>query len=248
MDVTRSSLDNAYPETSANGFELRRKHVYETIAGVLDEDGKPHFAPIGVRVVGGGGNGAFILEARVFSASKLYSCLKRGGPCTLHFPGTSQLEFFFLPFHHVLPGLLDRLASIGQIAGGHETQPPVLKSISNHMEATVSWIEDEIVRDGLAGVDGKETSRGVFRFASKTITIGDPRCKPTSRHDGLVLEMVVKASRFHLFPPGSKEQEATLADLLSMLDKMESIAPGDEKNVLARILLDSLRSTSGTRP
>jgi hypothetical protein len=228
-------------------LELKRDYLYEAIVGVLDGEGNPHLAPLGVRVMDLHENGQCMLEARVFSSAAMYSCLKRSGECTVHFPGLSQLDLFFLPFRDVLPGPYEKAVAPGMLTRGRSVRSPVHKGIANYLEAGVTWVKDEVVNDAIAAIGGEKAVRGIFHLASRAIIVGDPRSRPINRQDGLILEFLVKASRLRYFPPGSKEQQASISCLLEILEKMEDVAPGDEKNVLARALLESSKRLKGVK-
>jgi hypothetical protein len=233
---------------SSRDFELKANFLYETIVGVLDNEGNPHLAPLGVRVMDVQEGNKCLLEARVFNTATTYSCLKRSGECTVHFPGSSQLGLFFLPFRDVMPGPYEAAVAPGMLASGQTVRSPVIKLVANYVEAGAAWVKDEAVNDMIAARGGKEAVRGVFRLVSRAIIVGDPRSRPISRQDGLILEFLVKASRLRFLPPGSKEQKASLSDMLDILDKMEFVAPGDEKNEFARALLASLKHSAGVKP
>lgn len=220
---------------------MKKGHLYETIVGVLDQEGNPHLAPIGVRVLEMHENGQCVLEARVFSTATIYSCLKRSGECTVHFPNPSQLDLFFLPFRHVLPGLQGKVAPPEMLGCGRRVRSPVHCGIANYLEAGVSWVKDETVSDAIAAQGGEGSRRGVFRLSSRGVVINDPASRPINRYDGLILEFLVKASRFRHFPPGSDEQLIYMSEMAEILEKMEKIAPGDDKNAFAHEILDSFR-------
>jgi hypothetical protein len=248
MNETNIASNMACNAIHDRDFELKRNFLYETIVSVLDGEGNPHLAPLGVRVKENlHGDGQWELEARVFSNAAIYSCLKNSGECTVHFPGPSQLDLFFLPFRGILPSIQEKLAVPAMLARGRLVRSPVFKGIANYMEAGVAWVRDELVSDAIAAYNCEKQMRGVFRFASKAIIIGDPRSPPINRQHGLILEFLVKASRLHCFPPNSKEKQANISCLLEIIDKMEDVAPGDEKNMLARTLLESLRHSVGVK-
>ncbi len=241
MNETNSNGNIVRAAVPGRDFELKRHYLYESIVGVLDGEGNPHLAPIGVRVIDLHEEGQYLLEARVFRTSAMYSCLRCSGECTVHFPGLSRLDLFFLPFRDVLPGPYEKAVAPDMFTRGRSVRSPVHKGIENYIEAGVTWVKDEMVNDTIAVCGGEGTARGVFQLASKVVIVGDPRSRPINRQDGLVIEFLVNASRLRYFPPGSKEQQASILYLAEILDKMESVAPGDEKNVLASALLESLK-------
>ncbi len=241
MNETNIGCNVARSAVPGRGFELTPSYLYESIAGVLDGEGYPHLAPLGVRVVEKHDDGQFVLEARVFSTAATYSCLKRSGECTVHFPGQSQIDLFFLPFRDVLPRLQEKVAPAGMLARGRSVGSPVHLGIANYIEAGAAWVKDEVVSDAIAAHGGEGSRRGVFRLSSRAVVINDPASRPVSRQDGLVLDFLVKASRLRLFKPGSDEQKSSMSDMAEILEKMEKVAPGDDKNVLAREIIESFR-------
>ncbi|MBN2150540.1 MAG: hypothetical protein JW839_03735 [Candidatus Lokiarchaeota archaeon] len=235
------------PAVRARGFELRRGYLYESIVGVLDAEGNPHLAPLGVRVTDKHDDGKLVLEARVFTTATTYPRLKRGGECTVHFPGRSQLGLFFLPFRDVLPGLQEGVAPPGMIGRGRSVATPVHLGIANYLEAGVTWVEDEEVNDAIAAQGAAGSRRGVFRLSSRVVVVNDPGSSPITRQDGLILEFLVKASRFRCCPPGSHLQRATVSELAGIIEKMDNVAPGDDKTALAlRVLESFLRELNGS--
>ncbi len=247
MNETNNGGNMARSAVPGRDFELKRNYLYETIVGVLDGEGKPHLAPLGVRVMDLHEDGRCTLEARVFSTASMYTCLKRSGECTVHFPGLSQLDLFFLPFRDVLPGPYDKVVAPEMLARGRSVRSPVHRGVANYIEAGVAWVKDEAVNDAIAASGGVKAMRGIFQLASRAVIVGDPRSRPINRQDGLILEFLVKASRLRYFAPRSKGQQANITSLAEILDKMEDVAPGDEKNVLARALLESSKPTKGVK-
>ncbi|MEX2683878.1 MAG: DUF447 domain-containing protein [Candidatus Sigynarchaeota archaeon] len=241
MNETNTGCNATRSTVPGHGFDLRRGYLYESIVGVLDQEGVPHFAPIGVRVLELHDDGQCLLEARVFSTAATYSCLKRCGECTVHFPGLSQLDLFFLAFRDELPGVSMKIAPPAMIKRGSSVHSPVHLGIANYIEAGVAFVEDKAVSDVISTYGSESSRLGIFHLSSRVVVINDPASKPINRQDGLILEFLVKASRFRQFPSGSDEQHASLSQLVEIIEKMEKVAPGDDKNALAREIIRSFQ-------
>jgi len=221
-----------------NVFDLKLHHVYETLISVYDREDMPHHAPIGIRVRGIRDSGNYELEARIFATAKMYTELSYQKACTVHFPGIDQLEYYFLAFRDVLK---DNVETIVKKTGVARTiNAPVILDLKNYIEASVVSVQDEVLADDLSVASEGDSRLGVFSLKSSAIVVNDPRSLPVSRHGGMLLEFMVKASRLRYLIPASKKFVETRDELKKMLKKMENIAPGDENNVIAATILDQM--------
>lgn len=221
-----------------NVFDLKLHHVYETVVSVNDLEGVPHHAPIGIRMLGFQDNGNYELDASIFTTAKMFDALQSQQECTIHFPGYDQLQFYFLAFHDLLK---DEIEDIVKNVGKADTiDAPVLLDIKNYMETRVLYIQYESVDDEISASSESGSRRGIFSLESTRVVVRDPNSIPVSRHSGLLLEFMVKASRLPSLISGSEIFMKTRDELKKMLEKMESLAPGDKKNTIAAILLGKI--------
>jgi hypothetical protein len=216
-------------------FDLKLHHVYETVFSVYDQAGLPHHAPIGIRMLGLKKGGIYEMEARIFQTAKMHADLSFQKACTIHFPRHDQLEYFFLAFRDVLKDQVEGI--VKTTIKARTIDAPVIPDIMNYIEAKMTSFREEGVDDRLAMTSGGDASIGIFTLKSSAIVMNDPHAIPVSRHGSLLLEFMVKASRLRYLPPGTEEFTETSDELKQMLEKMEKVAPGDEKNVIGAAIL-----------
>lgn len=238
VKITRNVEIRMKKIKNKNAFDLKLHHVYEALFSVYDRDGLPHHAPIGVRVLGIHDGEKYELESRIFPTAKMYAELSRQKECTIHFPGYHQLQYYFLAFHEELKDQIVNVVKI--VSKANSIDAPVIPDIKNYVEARVISIRNESIRDELSLESQGSSRRGVFSLESTRIIVNDPESMPVSRHGGLILEFMVKASRLRYLNPGSEKFMETRDELKNMLDKLESLAPGDEKNTMAATILDRI--------
>lgn len=223
---------------NSNAFDLKLHHVYETLFSVYDREGISHHAPIGARVLGIRDSGNYKLEARIFATAKMHDELSLKKECTIHFPGYNQLDYYFLAFRDVIN---DQVENIVKITSNAKTiDAPVILDIKNYIEARVISIQEEHVTDDLSSTSKRNSRLGIFMLESTAIVVNDPGSMPVSRYGGLLLEFMVKASRLRYLIPGNEKFVDACDELKIMLEKMEQIAPGDEKNIIAATILDKI--------
>jgi len=220
--------------------ELKLTHIYESICSVYDQEGKPHCTPIGIQVLAIHENTTYELEARIFATAKMYAELSSQKACTIHFPGYHQLQYFFLAFQDELKEKMNDIVKMTGMKKAKTVNAPLIPGIKNYIEAKVISIREEIVKDEISAESDESSRLGIFSLESTLIVMDDPMSMPVSRHGGILLELMIEASRLKYLNSSGEKFENKSKELKKMLEKLEHIAPGDEKNAIAAIILGKI--------
>ncbi|MHA1684724.1 MAG: hypothetical protein ACTSUE_27545 [Promethearchaeota archaeon] len=206
---------------------LEEGYIYESIVGIFDDGNEPVFSPVGMRFLGADCNDLLEFNSKIYCNSRLHRFLEVGKDIVIHFPNTSQPEFFLFAFKEDAGNMLSPLLEKCTIETTVDMKAPAIKEIEGKIIGRITRIENVTSLDDLAQDGGGSHSFAAVKIAgkfSKNERGNFHHTPPISRIHGLYLECLVLLSRVKIINQSSKSYQKNKKEITSLLGEMKRMS------------------------
>ncbi|MBD3188549.1 DUF447 family protein [Candidatus Bathyarchaeota archaeon] len=221
-------------------FELEIGEIYETITGILDPLGIPHFSPLGVHCIRKSSTKGYDFTVKVHGGSTFHELVEDGGCITVHFPGYNNLEFFMLAFKKTceIPGKVEYRID----AGDHESRHayPVISSLVNYAKCKIHDMKVVTVDDIISRASNGHSQAIIITLDVLSLHVGNPSLIPVKRMHGIFLEGLIATSRMAILSEDHDSREKFLKESMEYLAKLQKLSPNGKLTKIYRQLLENM--------
>lgn len=221
-------------------FELEIGEIYETITGILDPLGNPHFTPLGVHCTRKSSTGGYDFKVKIHGGSTFHELVEDGGCMTVHFPGYNNLEFFMLAFKGIceIPEKVEYRIDEGDHESRHAY--PVIPSLVNYAKCKIHAMRVVTVDDIISRASSGHSQAIIIRLDVVSLHVGNRSLIPVKRMHGIFLEGLVATSRMAILPEDHDSRDKFMKESMEYLAKLQKLSPNGKLTKMYKQLLEKM--------